>query len=125
MTFDKYTINKIHDVNLHDAEISKVTCDYNMHKIKIPLKLYGFNNSYKEAVIIFEDVHYTDISFYEPWGLGIYINEVNVSDGTDIINRLVDYKNNNESFCLSILLNSGDRINILSSKVIYSEIQKK
>jgi len=38
-----------------------------------------------------------------------------------LFNRLVEYQSNNESFCLSILLNSGDRINILTSKVIYSE----
>lgn len=120
-TFNKHTIYKIQDLNLHDAEIAKITCDYNMHRIEIPVKLCRDNNSYKEAVIIFEDVQYADISFYEPWGAGIYINEVNVNDGTDIINRLVEYQRNSESFCLSILLNSGDRINILTSKVIYSE----
>jgi len=124
LTFNKHTIYKIQDLNLHDAEIAKITCDYNMHRIEIPVKLCRDNNSYKEAVIIFEDVQYADISFYEPWGAGIYINEVNVNDGTDIINRLVEYQRNSESFCLSILLNSGDRINILTSKVIYSDIQK-
>lgn len=123
-TFNKHTIYKIQDLNLHDAEIAKITCDYNMQRIEIPVKLCRDNNSYKEAVIIFEDVQYADISFYEPWGAGIYINEVNVNDGTDIINRLVEYQRNSESFCLSILLNSGDRINILTSKVIYSDIQK-
>ena len=122
LTFDKYTIHKIQDLNLHDAEITKVFCDYNMHRIEIPVRLYKGKNSYKEVLIIFEDVHYVDISFYEPWGAGIYINEVSINDGTDIINRLVDYQTNNESFCLSILLNSGDKINILTSKVIYSEI---
>jgi len=77
-TFNKHTIYKIQDLNLHDAEIAKITCDYNMHRIEIPVKLCRDNNSYKEAVIIFEDVQYADISFYEPWGAGIYINEVNV-----------------------------------------------
>lgn len=67
MIFDKYTIHKIHDLNLHDAEIAKVTCDYNIHRIEIPVKLCK-NNSYKKAVIIFENVQYADISFYEPWG---------------------------------------------------------
>ena len=122
MIFDKDTIHKILDLNLHDAEISKVTCDYNMHRIEIPVKFRKYNNSYKKIIIILEDVQYADISFYEPWGAGIYINEVNANDGTDIINRLDDYQSNNKSFCLSILLNSGDRINILTSKVIYSEI---
>lgn len=119
MTFDKYTIHKIEDINLHDAEIVKVLCDYNMRRIEIPVKQCE-NNNYKEVVIICEDVQYADISFYEPWGAGIYVNEVSVNDGTDIINRLVDYKANNGSFCLSLLLNSGDRINILTSRVIYS-----
>lgn len=122
LTFDKHTIHKIQDLNLHDAEIVKVSCDYNMHRIEIPVKLYKCNNNCKEAVIIFEGVHYADISFYEPWGAGMYVNEVSVNDGTDIINRLVDYQTNNECFCLGILLNSGDKINILSSKVMYSEI---
>lgn len=92
-----------------------------MHRIEIPLKLYKCNNSVKEVTITCEDVQYADISFYEPWGAGIYVAEVSINDGVDIINRLVEYQSNNESFCLSILLNSGDRINILTSKVIYSE----
>jgi len=53
-TFNKHTIYKIQDLNLHDAEIAKITCDYNMHRIEIPVKLCRDNNSYKEAVIIFE-----------------------------------------------------------------------
>jgi len=95
-----------------------------MHRIEIPLKLYKCNNSVKEVTITCEDVQYADISFYEPWGAGIYVDEVSINDGADIINRLVEYQSNNESFCLSILLNSGDRINILTSKVIYSEHSK-
>jgi hypothetical protein len=121
LIFDKFTIHKIQDFNLHDAEVAKVTCDYNMHRIEIPLKLYKCNNSVKEVTITCEDVQYADISFYEPWGAGIYVDEVSINAGADIINRLVEYQSNNESFCLSILLNSGDRINILTSKVIYSE----
>ncbi len=122
LTFNKYTIHKIQDLNLHDAEIVKVSCDYNMHRIEIPVKVCKCGNNFTEAVIIFEGVDYADISFYEPWGAGIYVNEVSVNDGTEIINRLVDYQINNECFCLNILLNSGDKINILTSIVIYTEM---
>jgi len=47
-TFNKHTIYKIQDLNLHDAEIAKITCDYNMHRIEIPVKLCRDNNSYKK-----------------------------------------------------------------------------
>lgn len=121
MIFDKFTIHKIQDVYLHDAEIDKITCDYYTHRIEIPVKLGEKKNCGKKAVLIFEGVQYVDISLNEPWGSGIYINEVSVIDGTEITNRLVDYQPNKECFCLRILLNSGDRINILNSKFIYSE----
>jgi len=124
LTFDKHTSYKIQDINLHDAEITKIYCDYDMHRIEIPLKLCNFyNNCKKEVLLIFEDVHYIDVSFYEPWGAGIYINEVKINDGSGIINRLDEYKSNKECFCLSILLNSGDKINILASRVIYLEVK--
>ena len=122
MIFDKKTIHKIQELYLHDAEITKVSCDYNMRRIEVPIKFCECGNEYKEAIIICEGVQYIDFSFYEPWGAGIYVSEISANDGTDIIDRLVDYQTNNESFCLSILLNSGDRINILTSKVVYSEM---
>jgi len=28
LIFDKFTIHKIQDFNLHDAEVAKVICDY-------------------------------------------------------------------------------------------------
>jgi len=56
-----------------------------MHRIEIPLKLYKCNNSVKEVTITCEDVQYADISFYEPWGAGIYVDEVSINDGADII----------------------------------------
>lgn len=56
------------------------------------------------------------------WGAGIYINEINISDDIDIIYRLDGYQNNGECFCLSILLNSGDGINVLAEKVTYSQV---
>jgi len=40
-TFNKHTIYKIQDLNLHDAEIAKITCDYNMHRIEIPVSYVG------------------------------------------------------------------------------------
>ncbi len=121
MTFNKNTIHKIQDLYLHDAEITNVSCDYNMHRIEVPIKFCECNNEYIEAIIICEGVQYIDFSFYEPWGAGIYVSELSANDGNDIIDRLVEYQTNNESFCLSILLNSGDRMNILTTKVIYTE----
>ena len=112
-------MNKIKDLNLHDYEISDILCDYINQKVEIPIQLSNHQNKNKKAVLIFENVQYLDISLYEPWGAGIYINEVNVNDGTDIINRLNKYQFNKEYFCISFLLNSGDKINVLALKMTY------
>lgn len=117
MTYDKSTIHKIQDIYLHDAEIAIITCDYDLHKIVMPLKRVKTENDYKEVVLVFEGVQYVDISMYEPWGSGVYINEIVVDDGMRIAERMVDFQANNECFCMNIILNSGDIIHIFSSKL--------
>lgn len=126
ITITSKTIDNISEVYLHDAEVKVISCNYPEHNIKIPIVLplpYGGN-----GLLDFEDVAYSEICFYEPWGKGYYIL------GISIEGNLVDFKNcdindadalkvfakNNSCFKPTIELNSGDRINIVAKKMIYS-----
>lgn len=115
----KYEIEKL---NLHDAEITKVFCDYEQKKVEIPLKLNINADTGENAILLFEGVHYMEISLHEPWGAGIYLNEVSVSGCTNISSHLNNCQPDDNCFCISILLNSGDKINIIALKVVYCEV---
>lgn len=115
---DKNSQENIKKIDLHDGEIEKIICDYDNHKINLPVKLYNSNLTI-EAELIFENVVYIDISIYEPWGEGKYINEVIVNDSLDILERLKDCGNKNDYIHIDILINSGDNINIICKRVVY------
>ena len=54
----------------------------------------------------FINVKKIDVSIYEPWGEGIYINELTVQLAKDYLS-------------FEVLMNSGDKINIIASEMIY------
>lgn len=103
-------IDLLRNLNLHDAEVSDITCNYLNHQVDIPLKLHIPNVEPAEAIIKFDDVLRTDISYCEPWGAGFYVFEVTA-----------DKVSEDGYFQVSILLNSGDKINVVTSKMTYSD----
>ncbi|SDO04602.1 hypothetical protein SAMN04487897_107181 [Paenibacillus sp. yr247] len=119
--FDKQSKHKVSDIDLHDAEVHEIFCNYTEHKIRVPLKLHNPTRGKVEAELNFEDVLFVDISLCEPWGAGFYINEIIVSNDTMFISKFDDPEKYINSIHLTILLNSGDKINVVASKILYLE----
>ena len=61
------------------------------------------------ALLKFENIVHIEVNRKEPWGSGSYISTLGIDDAED------DY------FRVSLLLNSGDEVNIIAAKMIYSE----
>lgn len=101
----KETRTQIDKLELHDAEVSKIICDYDKGTLEMPI-IIAEKDQYA-ALLKFEDILHIEINRREPWGAGIYIFEVNVDDAEG------------DAFKVSILLNSGDEFNITASKMIY------
>ena len=99
-------------LKLHDARVKKVVCDYDQHKIYIPIKL-----EQKKLELLFEEVMYLKMGLSEPWGAGIYIYKTAIhSDVKEILKQ--EYDDNMEKMTLySLLLNSGDKFEIVAKNV--------
>jgi hypothetical protein len=95
------------ELYLHDMELSDIMIDYKAHLANIIL----LSNSNDKNNLQFEGLKQFSIGIFENWGEGMYINE--------IINSIV--KDNYISTI--ILLNSGDKIEILSKEVKYQAEQ--
>ena len=104
--FKKKEIEEIKSINFHDAKISKIICDYDEGTVEMPI-IMDDKHQYA-ALLKFENIVHIEVARKEPWGPGCYIStfDVNETDG--------DY------FKVSILLNSGDEVNVTASKMIYS-----
>jgi hypothetical protein len=88
---------------------SQKSCDYDEGTVQMPIIMAG---KYRyPALLTFENILHLECNLKESWGTGIYIFEVNVDDVEG------DY------FRVSIILNSGDEVNIIASKMIYSSIE--
>jgi 3-dehydroquinate synthase class II len=130
---DKKTLANIYNMNLHDWRIDQVICDYENYQIIIPLSNLISKNQQLKANLIFKEVIYNEITYYELWGKGTYIFSCDVDDDIELISKLEKLKND-EKFCCSrltnynsildefvsfnISLNSGDTIRILAQQVI-------
>ncbi|MGL5514203.1 MAG: hypothetical protein ACRDBM_13335, partial [Sporomusa sp.] len=90
----------------HDAKVSKIISDYDEGIVEMPIIM---DDSHQYAALVkFENITSVEINRKEPWGPGCYISTLSVDDDEG------DY------FKVSILLNSGDEVNIIASRMIYS-----
>jgi len=106
VVINKKEKEKVKSINFHDAEIEKIICDYNAGIVEIPIIM---DDTHQYAALLkFENIFYMEVNHKEPWGPGINIITVNVDDADG------DY------FKVSILLSSGDEVNIIASKMIYT-----
>lgn len=100
---------EIQNINLQDAKVLKIICDYDEGTVQIPIIMAG---KYQyPALLTFEDILYLEFKRNKPWGPGRTIFEVSVDDVED------DY------FRVAILLNSGEELKIIASKMIHSSIE--
>jgi len=131
---EKKTLTNINSMSLHDWQIKQVICNYDEYKVIIPMSKIISENLQLKADLIFEEVVYNEISYYELWGSGNYISHFDMDDNSELINKLEKYKNDEQFWCsrlanynsiidefvsFNITLNSGDTIRILARKVIF------
>lgn len=137
MIITKNNIDKISELNLHDSELNEIICKYDEYKIIIPIKHYYLK---KDMLLVFEDVLYSQISYYKLWGNGNYIFQCEINEDDVLIeqlkdmqvkelrqplvtwSKLIECENLEDFFSLTLLLNSGDKINIISRKLSFNEI---
>ncbi|MBI6871802.1 hypothetical protein [Clostridium aciditolerans] len=134
IVIDKKTQTNISYMNIHDWQIRQVICNYDDYKVIIPISKIVSKNQQLEAKLIFEEVIYNEISYYELWGSGNYISHCDMDDNSELINKLEKYKDDEQFWCsrlanytsisdeffsFNITLNSGDTIKILARKVIW------
>ncbi len=100
-------INNLELVDFHDAKLGIILCNYDQHKVIINFFLENSNYLNKKVDMYFIDVDKLEVNILEPWGAGMYVNEI-----------LIEEKDNLKT---KILLNSGDEI-LVSSKNIYSKV---
>lgn len=111
----KININSLQNednINLHDAELKDIYCNYNEKVVNITFILHNFIQKNTPINIQFFKVKELDVSIYEPWGGGFYINELTIENNQEM----------NENLKFLFLLNSGDKIIIIAKEMLYQEI---
>ena len=106
LVISKKDAARVKNINFHDAVIAKIICDYDKGIVKMPI-IMDDTHQYK-ALLIFKNIKYVKIARKEPWGPGCYIYTLDIEDAEK------------EYFNINIVLNSGDKITISTSKMMYS-----
>jgi len=115
MTISKKNIIDFNDVYVHDFELKNINIDYFNYKVKISLycELEG------EKEFNFNSLNFFSISRLEPWGAGMYVSEIIAF--TDYDKTGIDLEDgvimDADIFMTELLLNSGDKIRILSKEL--------
>jgi len=108
-------IELINHIYLHDMKLLDISIDYAGHKVNIIL----FDEQEKTHTLIFDNMQNFSINRFEPWGEGAYVNEIKAI--TSCLDKVIDIGNecviDNEAFVTEVLLNSGDKIEILSTQI--------
>ena len=119
IVIEKENITELDNLSMHDSKVLEMICNYNEHKVIIPVEKDGISNIKRTAELIFEDVVYFDFSCFEPWGEGIYIYEIKITSKNEKLFDSCNSISGDKHFNIEILINSGDKFNILCSKFLY------
>lgn len=97
-------------------ELSNINVDYYRHRVEVVLV-----EREKKYIIIFDCVQMFSVEIFEPWGSGVYVSEVRVitSDIEELVKLNKESVIDEEAFLIEILLNSGDKISIISTAINY------
>jgi hypothetical protein len=109
ITISKKEQEKIQNLNLHNAKFTKIICDYDERTAQMPIIMTG--KCQYPALLTFENILQLECNLKKPRESGLYILEVSIDDADG------DY------FRVIIILNSGDKVNIITSKMIFSSIE--
>jgi hypothetical protein len=104
-------VELISELQLHDMELLDIKISYFNHSVEIFLRPPQGN----DHTLMFNRIQSFSIEAFEPWGEGIYLNKIDVK--TPCQDVFADNVVAEEAFLIEILLNSGDKIKILSSEM--------
>jgi len=106
-------VNEYKNVHLHDAKLGNILCDYCGHLVAIDFELRQ-NGIMRKARLEFEKVKSLTVGISEPWGESPYVFELIAESGDASLNNIEDTRGINRCFLTTLLLNSGDRIKVVS-----------
>ena len=110
-------LETLNELYLHDMELLDIKVDYFGHKVEVHL----CDEQKNKHDMIFEHMQYFLLTEFEPWGEGMYISEVkSTTTGIESLVKMADdCIINTDAFMTEVILNSGDKIAIISSKIQY------
>ncbi|MWC27058.1 hypothetical protein [Paenibacillus sp. MMS18-CY102] len=114
MRVDSSNVNEFKDLDIHDAELIDINCNYQSHEVSISAILNIPKQKKQMIHFCFKEFSFFSISCEEPWGSGIYFFEATAKDAA-LESEILDGQYAKMNF--EFLLNSGDRINITASYV--------
>lgn len=114
---NKNNLETLNELYLHDMELLDIKVDYFGHKVEVHL----CDKQKNKHDMMFEHLQYFLLTGFEPWGEGMYVSEVKAitTDIENLIKMADDCVINSDAFMIEMLLNSGDKINIISNKIQY------
>ncbi|WP_239613521.1 hypothetical protein [Cohnella mopanensis] len=102
------------DLDLHDAELLDIKCDYRNKVVTVIAKLYLPEIQSQLIQLAFIDFSSFSISCEEPWGSGIYLLGATI---VEIDGEGKDVDIEDSKIFIDVTLNSGDHIKIASSEI--------
>ncbi|MCG8538611.1 MAG: hypothetical protein MJA82_01565 [Clostridia bacterium] len=107
-------LSVLDELDMHDGKLGEIKCDYANHEVWIPIELDSPKKRNIKAIMRFNYVKMFSMKILEPWGAGMYVNEV----------KYKRFKEVNSEICfeVTIILNSGDVLKIASEQIEYNEV---
>lgn len=99
-------------LDLHDAELLDINCDYRNQTVLISTMLNIPNQKSSMLNLMFKDISFFSISCQQSWGSGFYFFEASIDDSLE---NNVNLESDCSKIKFLIILNSGDQIKIESS----------
>jgi len=118
MIIKKENIESIKELYLHDMKLLDIKIEYCNHNAMI---LLCDEPKKKNHRLLFKHIQSFSIERFEPWGEGVYLSQVTIADANIEEMIKIDEESlvDKNAFLVEILINSGDKIKILSSEVLF------
>jgi hypothetical protein len=108
-------------IYIHDSVIKSVVCDYINQTVKVGLDVTGVSglgeSGIKTAIIEFNKVKTESLSFFHPWGKGIWIASLEINRNIPKIINLPKGDDLTNSFLTTFILTSGDKLEIVAESL--------
>lgn len=112
-------IQEVEECHFHDFRLGDIVCDYFNHKVQLVL----VGEKEEKWKLTANGVRYFSIGIFETWGEGYYISEVStfIERLDEIVKLDKEQVIEETEFVFEMLLNSGDRILILSKELEWNQ----